>query len=82
MVRQFHDGMKARVQNDGEYSEPFTVTNVVKRGCVMAPILFSVMFSAMPKDAMMLVSLSSTALVASYSTLEGCKPNIWCRQMY
>ena len=27
MVRQFHDGMQARVQNDGEYSEPFPVTN-------------------------------------------------------
>ena len=27
MVRQFHDGMQARVQNDGEYSEPFQVTN-------------------------------------------------------
>ena len=25
MVRQFHDGMQARVQNDGEYSEPFSV---------------------------------------------------------
>ena len=22
MVRQFHDGMQARVQNDGEFSEP------------------------------------------------------------
>ena len=47
MVRQFHDGMQARVQNDGEYSEPFTVTNGVKQGCVMAPTLFSMMFSAM-----------------------------------
>ena len=27
MVRQFHDGMQARVQNDGEFSEPFEVTN-------------------------------------------------------
>ena len=27
MVRQFHDGMQARIQNDGEYSEPFPVTN-------------------------------------------------------
>lgn len=27
MVRQFHDGMKARVQDGGEYSEPFPVTN-------------------------------------------------------
>ena len=51
MVRQFHDGMQARVQNDGEYSEPFPVTNGVKIGCVMAPTLFSMMFSAMLTDA-------------------------------
>ena len=47
MVRQFHDGMQARVQNDGEFSEPFEVTNGVKQGCVMAPTLFSMMFSVM-----------------------------------
>ena len=46
MVRQFHDGMLARVQNDGEFSDPFLVTNGVKQGCVPAPTLFS-MFSAM-----------------------------------
>ena len=51
MVRQFHDGMQARVQNDGEYSKPFPVTNGVKQGCVMAPTLFSMMFSAMLTDA-------------------------------
>ena len=34
MVRQFHDGMQARVQNDGEFSEPFEVTNGVKQGSV------------------------------------------------
>ena len=43
--------MQARVQNDGEYSEPFPVTNGVKEGCVMAPTLFSMMFSAMLTDA-------------------------------
>ena len=26
-VGQFHDGMLARVQNDGEFSDPFPVTN-------------------------------------------------------
>ena len=51
MVRQFHDGMQARVPNDGEYSEPFPVTNGVKQGSFMAPTLFSMMFSAMLTDA-------------------------------
>ena len=47
MVRQFQDGMLARVQNDGEFSDPFPVTNGVKQGCVLAPALFSMMFFAM-----------------------------------
>ena len=51
MVWQIHDGMQVRVQNDGKYSEPFPVTNRVKQGCVMAPTLFSMMFSAMLTDA-------------------------------
>ena len=36
MVQQFHDDMLARVQNDGEFSNPFPVTNGVKQGCVLA----------------------------------------------
>ena len=51
VVRQFHDGMQTRVQNDGELSEHFEVTNEVKQGCVMAPTLFSMMFSVMLMDA-------------------------------
>ena len=51
MVRLFHDGMLARVQNDGEFSDPFPVTNGVKQGCVLASTLFSMMFSAMLTDA-------------------------------
>ena len=51
MVRQFHDNMSARVQDDGEYSKPFPVTNGVKQGCVLAPTLFSMVFSAMLTDA-------------------------------
>ena len=41
------DGMLARVQNDGEFSDPFPVTNGVKQGYVLAPVLFRMMFSAM-----------------------------------
>ena len=51
MVRQFHDCMLARVQNDGEFSDSFPVTNGVKQGCVLASTLFSMMFSAMLTDA-------------------------------
>uniref|UniRef100_K7EZK3 Reverse transcriptase domain-containing protein n=1 Tax=Pelodiscus sinensis TaxID=13735 RepID=K7EZK3_PELSI len=51
MVKQFHDGMLARVQDHGNYSEPFTVTNGVKQGCILAPSLFSLMFSAVLIDA-------------------------------
>ena len=51
MVRQFNDFMQARVQNDEEFSEQFKVTNGVKQSCVLAPKLFSMMFSAMFMDA-------------------------------
>ena len=51
MVRRFHDRMLARIQNDGEFSDPFPVTNGVKQGCVLASTLFSMMFSAMLTDA-------------------------------
>ena len=39
------------MQNYGEYSEPFQVTNGVKQGCVIATTLFSMMFFAMLTDA-------------------------------
>jgi len=51
IVRQFHDGMMARVLDDGETSSDFPVSNGVKQGCVLAPTLFSMMFSAMLCDA-------------------------------
>ena len=51
IVQQFHDGMMVKVMDDGEQSEAFPVTNGVKQGCVLAPTLFSMMFSAMLTDA-------------------------------
>ena len=47
IMRQFHDGMLARVQNDGEFSDLFPVANGVEQGCVLAPTLFRMMCSAM-----------------------------------
>ena len=43
--------MLARVQNDGEFSETFPVTNRVKQGCALASTLFSMMCPAMLTDA-------------------------------
>nr|VZI10963.1 unnamed protein product [Spirometra erinaceieuropaei] len=50
MVRQLCDGMMARVTENGTVSEAFAVTNGVKRGYVLAPTLFSLMFAAMLMD--------------------------------
>ena len=43
--------MLARVQDNGETSEAFPVTNRVKQGCLLATTLFSLMFSAMLSHA-------------------------------
>ncbi|BHF63773.1 hypothetical protein SprV_0200676800 [Sparganum proliferum] len=51
MVCQLHDSMMTRVMDNGDFSEAFAVTNGVKQGCVLAPTLFSLMFSAMLIDA-------------------------------
>lgn len=51
MVGQFHDGMLARVLDNGESTDAFPVTNGVQQGCVLAPTLFSMMFSAILSDA-------------------------------
>nr|VZI26411.1 unnamed protein product [Spirometra erinaceieuropaei] len=50
MVRQLHGGMMAQVTNNGFVSEAFALTNRVKQGCVLTPILFSLMFTAMFLD--------------------------------
>jgi len=51
IVRQFHDSMLMKVLDDGGESEAFPMTNGVKQGCVLAPALFSMVFSAMVTDA-------------------------------
>ena len=51
IIQSFHEGMVARVQDQGQTSEPFSVTNGTKQGCVMAPLLFTLVFSAMLNDA-------------------------------
>ena len=47
MIEALHTGMMANVGVGGEVLESFSVTNVVKQGCVLAPTLFSIFLSAM-----------------------------------
>jgi len=43
----FHENMKARVQFDGSISETFPICRGIKQGCVLAPTLFGIFFSAL-----------------------------------
>ena len=62
MVRSLHNGMMARVIENGDVSSPFPVTSGVKQGCVVAPtpfsLLFAEMLSAAPRPATELRSAS------------------------
>ena len=49
IIRSFHEGMQASVSVEGESSNSFGVNNGVKQGCVLAPTLFSIMFTGMLK---------------------------------
>ena len=50
LVRQFHDSLLARVQDDHECSQPFPVINSFKQSCVIVPTLFNLIFSTMLTD--------------------------------
>ena len=47
IVYQFHDGMFAWVLDSGQCSHTFPATNGEELVCMLAPMLFSMMFSAM-----------------------------------
>ena len=52
IVRQFHDGMRACVRLDGgRVSEWFEIGQGLRQGCVPAPILFNIVFTAVLNTA-------------------------------
>ena len=51
MIIQLHEDQRGQIRLNEDLSEPFSVTNGVKQGCVLAPTLFSIFFSMMLKQA-------------------------------
>ena len=51
IIKSFHLGLQVRVLDQVSFSEPFSITNGVKQGCVLTPTLFSIMLAALLADA-------------------------------
>ena len=51
MIRLFHDGMTGKVLSNGNVTEAFAISNGVKQGCVLAPVLFNIFFTCMLSHA-------------------------------
>ena len=51
ILRQLHEGQKGEMKHDGFQSDSFMISNGVKQGCILAPTLFSIIFSIMILEA-------------------------------
>ena len=51
MVIQLHENQRGQVRLNGDLSEPFSISNGVKQGCLLAPTLFSSFSTMMLKQA-------------------------------
>ena len=51
MIRLFHDGMTGQVLSNGNVTDAFVISNGVKQGCVLAPVLFTIFFTCMLSHA-------------------------------
>jgi len=63
IISGFRNHMQASVRCNGSTSKVFPVTHDVKQGCVLAPTLFAIYFSAL-----LLRAFPSTVLLHSHSS--------------
>lgn len=47
MIRLFHDSMTGQVLSSGDVMDTFEISNGVKQGCILALVLFNVIFAFM-----------------------------------
>ena len=45
LIRLFHDDMTGQVLSNGDFTDSFNISNGVKQGCVLAPVLFNLYFT-------------------------------------
>ena len=51
IIRLFHVDMTGQVLSNGEQSGPFSISNGVKQGCILAPVLFNLFFTCVLRQA-------------------------------
>ena len=89
VIRQFHDGMQARVRmGSGELSDWFEVTQGLRQECVTSPLLFNILFAAAIEVVLVrfseddnilkdLVYLEEEARVGAGTLLERARRAVW-----
>ena len=89
VILQFHDGMQAQVHtDDGELSDWFEVTQGLRQGCVLSPLLFNTFFAAATQVILVrfsegdkilkgLVYLEEEAGVGARTPLERARRAVW-----
>ena len=83
-VWSLHDGMMARVIDNGDVSDSFPVASGVKQGCVLAPTLFRLLFAEMSAG----LAKTSAGTMIRYRTeerffyLRRLKPTPKCKELW